>query len=129
MNSAFEAYSSIFELVPETCKVARVRLDSSEKNESGGKVHKFCAIVEAPTGLPDTDCGQKECKALRKRFTSEFTGGPDIVADVSWETKKDGKNKTKRYMFTAHLTPEYVKAFKIENGLFHIMTVCYGTFY
>jgi len=128
MNLAKRAYLNVFKLVPETCKIAYVKRKGSEKNEAKDKVYKFDAIIEAPTDLPDTGLDKVTCKELRKEVLKNDLGGPDIGKEVKLKNKGK-KSRKRKFVFTAHLSPENVDSFQIINGLYRIKMTCYGVFY
>jgi len=132
MNPILEAYLDIFDLVPETCKITGVKLLTTEKNESNEDVHQFICRVEAPTKRSDVvprPSAHVKMSNWANRHKDRF-GGPDILDAVVLDTKdKDGKEQKRQFVYTAHLTPESVMEFQVQDGRFVIITRGHGLFY
>jgi len=122
MNDQEMAYHDIFNLVPEMCKLESVKLVKKDKERSW----KFIGILLAPTKLPNTHMGCKECREMALGAKNNHISGPDVIHTI--KLKDDPKHDV-RFDFSVHLTPDNIEEFEIENGLFKIRVVCYGTFY
>jgi len=126
-REVLSAYLRIFDLVPETCEVTKVRLLGREKNEAREVVYEFLCEIQAPTGLPDVKPSPTEEKELTNwaQRHKQF-GGPEVSNMVRVEAN-DGQDE--RFVYSAHLVPKNVRGFEVREGKFTIEANCYGVFY
>jgi hypothetical protein len=128
MSELLEAYLSIGNLVPETCKVEKVRRTSDSKNESGDTVYGFVAVVVAPTTLADLKADEDVVKQIVKHAKKEMEhfGGPDLKHRVTWDKKNGTKGK---FDFSAHLIPENIQGIEVNDGILRVTCKAYGALF
>jgi hypothetical protein len=128
MEDLLRAYLSIGELVPETCKVEKVRRTADSTNESGDRVYGFVAVIAAPTTLPDLKADENTMTRVQShaRKNMEVMGGPDIKHRVVWD-KKDGKKG--KFDISAHIIPDNIMGIEVEDGILRVTCKAYGAFF
>ena len=128
MNALTQAYLAIFDFVPETCCIEKVRRISRGKNESGDNTYSYTAIVAIPVALPDMKADENDCVRVQQfaKRKLDRLGGPDVIHTVKYETDKGDE---KKFNFACHLTPDNIQALEISDGIMRVTCKAYGTFF